>query len=183
MGGVGPRTPPASYRRSISSVLALPSYLELAHALCHLDAHLEHVDDLVIVCPGKDDVVWSLLAVQPDHEEGGVVLLRPERERSGILERMDGIRFGEGDCIRLLELHLVAVEGSIGASVGSNEVCTVWDVESTSDHPFEPNLSDSESCAAFVTPGPAISPTHQLRQGNLDSLARLLSPNEDGRLC
>lgn len=81
----------------------LLAYLEVRHALGHVDAELDHVEDLAVEHAHKDEVMRPLLGVEADEEERGVVLLAPELERLNRLERVDVVLLREVDGLGALK--------------------------------------------------------------------------------
>lgn len=82
------------------------THLELDHALERVHTDLAHVKHAVVEHADERKPVRPLLRALSEDEQTRIVLLRPELERRGVLERPDGIFLGEGDRIRPLQCHL-----------------------------------------------------------------------------
>lgn len=67
------------------------------------DTKLVHVEDTVVKGAGDGEVLGALLGVRGEGDQGGVVLVREELERGGILEGCHGVLLGEPDRVGLLE--------------------------------------------------------------------------------
>lgn len=99
--------------------------LELAYAAEGLavEVELEHVEHLVAEGAGEGDCVGALLGGGAEDEDGGVVLLREELERGGVLEGVDGVLLrellGEGlaEGVELRE----GILGDLGAGGAAEE--------------------------------------------------------------
>ena len=70
------------------------------------DSNLEHLHHLSSKAANPDESMRPLLRVGADEEEGGVVLGCPEGDGGRVFKRADGVGFGEGDGVGLLELVL-----------------------------------------------------------------------------
>lgn len=90
-----------------------------SHALGHVNSELDHVEDLSIEHPDEDEVVRPLLRMEPDEEEGSVVLLSPELERLDGLKGVNIVLLGEVDRFRSLQ-HRLQVEKTQGRWVSSS---------------------------------------------------------------
>ena len=88
------------------------TYLELGHALPVLHPDLAHVQHPIVKHPHKRHPIRPLLGALPEHEQARVVLVRPELERGGVLERPDGVFLREGDRVGALQCHLRPYAGA-----------------------------------------------------------------------